>query len=548
MGGWQPSEERRSLVAGWRIMDAARHFGLSRDPFAPLGEREEALAGGPYARAYEEVLAALAGGSRLLVIVGSRGAGKTLLLRDLGRLALAEGRRIAQAAHGQTPSDTVAAKADLLLVDDADQLPEQALDALASRAAAPAGPVVVLAGLRRGLGRLRRIARPAIVELTNLEPDEARAFVVGLIERADGRADLFDAQALDLITTAAGGSARRLSALAGSALTLAARDGSRHVGQAHARRAIDVVDANAAPPATQAASPAQNQPGRTAPRPTGEAVAPRPMPVTPPARSTETEFHASAASPSPPATSELRHAPLRGAGVVRARLLPAELSRQAYRLRGPLVAFAALIGLLVLTLPLIGERASTNDEESARAPAVAPAPASQPELPPAVDDRRAGAVNEPTAPAVDDIPAAQEIPVAEEAVPAAPEPEPAPIASVETPDGNRDADAAPGATARQPAPPASGRRVFIHYTRGTPGAEAAAIRLASELEETGYTVADIRGVPVHVGRASTRFFFREDQDAAITLNRRIGNARLIDMTDYPRPPRRGTLEVWLPTR
>ena len=95
---------------------------------------------------------------------------------------------------------------------------------------------------------------------------------------------------------------------------------------------------------------------------------------------------------------------------------------------------------------------------------------------------------------------------------------------------------------------ASHARVFIHYR---PQDRLAAQDLARRLYGRGWTVTALRAVDAVVRQPNTRFFYAADaivaadlrDDLADTIGEPV-SAR--DMRAYPRLPRPGTLEVWLP--
>jgi hypothetical protein len=75
------------------------------------------------------------------------------------------------------------------------------------------------------------------------------------------------------------------------------------------------------------------------------------------------------------------------------------------------------------------------------------------------------------------------------------------------------------------------------------------------LRERGYSVIDIRSVPVRIEQASVRYFFPRDRAPAEALHDALGDVLrdrgfsagdLKSMTGYQPSPRRGTIEVWVP--
>jgi hypothetical protein len=99
----------------------------------------------------------------------------------------------------------------------------------------------------------------------------------------------------------------------------------------------------------------------------------------------------------------------------------------------------------------------------------------------------------------------------------------------------------------------AGRRVFIHFPAWDDDARRRAERLADHLEARGFAIAELRGVGVPVRRSSVRFFHDHDRGvvaplrAAVSEHLREG-AAVQDFRDYGRPPRPGTVEVWVANR
>lgn len=129
-------------------------------------------------------------------------------------------------------------------------------------------------------------------------------------------------------------------------------------------------------------------------------------------------------------------------------------------------------------------------------------------------------------------------------------PEPAaPPPTVESLGAPKDANAA--GTVGEVSP-----RVFVHYTDNQPGAEEAAAQVAAGLAAHGYEVIDIRAFPGRIVRPSTRYFFAADRAETEALNplveqllqaQGMGQAsQIMALTNHMPPPRRGTIEVWVP--
>jgi hypothetical protein len=95
-------------------------------------------------------------------------------------------------------------------------------------------------------------------------------------------------------------------------------------------------------------------------------------------------------------------------------------------------------------------------------------------------------------------------------------------------------------------------RIFIHYPAHQ-GDAVPAIQLAALLQTRGFHVADIRLMDVEVERPSLRYFFARDRadsrrlvDVLNALSVRQVPDQATDFTHFPRKPRPGTVELWLP--
>jgi hypothetical protein len=107
------------------------------------------------------------------------------------------------------------------------------------------------------------------------------------------------------------------------------------------------------------------------------------------------------------------------------------------------------------------------------------------------------------------------------------------------------------------AAPGGGIRVFIHHTAAHARDAATAARLAEYLSRRGFVVADIRPVDMRIGAAGLRYFFDQDRDPSRRLLEELdwffqGQSQWAldqasDFTHYTPKPRRGNVELWLPT-
>ncbi len=223
----------------------------------------EAVEHGPWCRARDEVLAALANGPVHVALLGGAGSGKTLLLHALARTLQDQGRAVRVADRGGALpklTDDV-----ILLLDDAEQLDAGALAHLAEskRPCVLAGPPALADRLPRMFAR---------VVLSPLSADDIARFVAIRLAAAGQRRDLMQPGAVLALARLSGGAARQLNALAGAALFLASLDGAVEVSQHHVEEAAALRDGDAPP----APPPPELAPAATS--------APEPVPPSPPLR------------------------------------------------------------------------------------------------------------------------------------------------------------------------------------------------------------------------------------------------------------------------
>lgn len=470
-------------------MDAAGHFGLTRDPFARTVDPADIFESQTFATAREELLREVRHGARLVALVGAAGTGKTLLLQAVEAQLAGESRRVRRVDRGDMIDP--AAPADLLLIDEADRMDDAALVALAKAAADPARPAAVLALTRRRLDHLDLPVAPRFVGLEELATNDARDFVIDRVKRAGGDAALFSPGALGAITYAAGGSPRLLRLLSSGAMFQAAQDGAPRIEMGHARRAIAMqrggvveppAEADVEPLTVPAAEPVrQPHPAAVSPRAErrqAEPAAPPPV-IAPPVVATPVVI-----APPAPELEPIARSPVPVVAVEPAPPPPLELTdaefpeRRSLRKRH-LVAAGVVAALLAAGSMALWptDRPVVEQTPPASTVASAPPPSASPVTPVA------------------------EAPVV---VPPAPEPEPAAAVAVSAP-VEAPARAAPAAAAPEPPAPKPPPKVVVRYAGSQPGAADAAGRVADSLRARGFDVADIRAAPGRIRQASTRY-------------------------------------------
>lgn len=336
-------------------------------------------------------------------------------------------------------------------------------------------------------------ADPALMAAALTQP-EAHQFVASRLTAAGGAPDLFHPRAIDVIWGATAGDPQRLRWMAGFAMVEAALDNAPRVDPHHAEMVAARSGFAGSPP-------------------------PQPRPAAaPPSR---------LAAPPPRLREARRFATPFLAGLAAA-------------------ALTAPIADAVLAPPMLNTKATpTRSKPALRPSAPDPAPVEDAALAPG--ER---AVQEPVpidGLGMDDTPVA---PVARSPAPA-PQPAPAqPAQVVPVPPAALEPDAKPEPRplASEPAEASAPVRVFVHFV---PEDREEAEEVADRLEARGFPVAGLRAVEWAVRRPDTRYYYSADADAARAISEELTDftgqlARARDLHDYPRPPRPGTIEVWLP--
>lgn len=226
------------------------HFGLSRNPFA-LQPDPGFLYWSLGARGARDVLQrGLARPSRVMLLTGEIGVGKTILLRHLAEhLALDPRKRVvwcdARTDHGVLQAELAAG---LLLIDGADALSADALDTLQALSERPVvGPQIVLSGRPELTDALRALSRAGLVgrvgaqyHMPILVPREVGPFIAHRLLRAGGRADLITRDAVQHISAATGNVPGEITALCAYALREACQAGERQVTGARMAQILGV--------------------------------------------------------------------------------------------------------------------------------------------------------------------------------------------------------------------------------------------------------------------------------------------------------------------
>ena len=202
-----------ALTAPWETRAGSpqdRPFTLERIPGGVVAHRT-------WREAREGILAGLAEGKRIIVLLGDPGAGKTLLLREIEHELGDRGRQIRR-------------------LDDADRLAPSALVGVGRR-----GDAACLLTGQRGFKTRARLWGDAvrIVWLRPMPPDEVARFIAARLRNAGRPRGLFEPEAVLELARRADGLPRRVLILAGDALRVSEAAGDARVTSAHVRTATE---------------------------------------------------------------------------------------------------------------------------------------------------------------------------------------------------------------------------------------------------------------------------------------------------------------------
>ncbi|HEY3655529.1 MAG TPA: FHA domain-containing protein [Steroidobacteraceae bacterium] len=249
-------------------------FGFDKLPFRLRPDPDFLYSGAEYLRARKGVLAALRGSARVVVLLGSPGVGKTLLLDDVLREIAGQytacrinqphisATELLQALILQLGTTTTAADANpgrlfadltealeaadardvppLLVIDDAHLLNSATLLALGDILARASRFKILLVAQddagQHGAGLAARIAlakAPQQVLLAPLSAESTRAYIEHRLRVAGGGGkDLFTPDAYGMIFQHTGGASRLINALCDAALHAACLRAAGHVSSA----------------------------------------------------------------------------------------------------------------------------------------------------------------------------------------------------------------------------------------------------------------------------------------------------------------------------
>jgi len=229
--------------AGYRPLDLqANPFGSNSYAFAPVSSAQAAL---------KEVIEHIGLRRRAIIIAGGAGTGKTFLLKMIVRSCSDMGLSVCQFDRGDLADTTIDARSDVVLVDEADSIPDSAVLTLLFRNPSNTATTWVFMCLPSSVHRFGCLD-VSVVELRGLSVDDARTY---LLERATsiGRPNLFAPDALDLIVHQARESPRLLLSVASLAFFTAGWGRATQIGVRHvaywleSQISLDFVEDSGAP-------------------------------------------------------------------------------------------------------------------------------------------------------------------------------------------------------------------------------------------------------------------------------------------------------------
>jgi hypothetical protein len=213
---------------------AVEKLKIESNPFVP-GAGGGRM-GRPLQTTFGETIRQIGLETPVVVVSGSAGTGKTLLANMAARACSEMGLTVHRIHRGDLV-DGAGERTDLLLIDEADSMPDSTLKTLLLGSAKRPATTTVLLCLPASVRRFSSVVDSVVVELTRLSQSDTRLY---LLERAThaGFADLFAPAALDLIVDASRGLPRSLWSIAGLAYFSAASTGASQISRQHVADAL----------------------------------------------------------------------------------------------------------------------------------------------------------------------------------------------------------------------------------------------------------------------------------------------------------------------
>jgi hypothetical protein len=194
--------------------------------------------GRPLQTAFGEVVRQIGQQTPVVVVVGSAGTGKSMLMDVTARACVGMGLSVRRVERGDLVQVPIGQKSDVLLVDQTDSMSNTSLQTLLSPSGKDIATTMVFLCLPSSVCRFSFSGtNAAVVELTPLALSDARNY---LQERAAsiGRSHLFTPEALDLIIDGSRGLPRLLRSIAQLAFFGAASEGASQIGTQHVNNAL----------------------------------------------------------------------------------------------------------------------------------------------------------------------------------------------------------------------------------------------------------------------------------------------------------------------
>jgi len=221
-----------------------------RDVWALASRPAHTIPHPAWLEARETVLALVAAGPAMIVVLGPPGTGKTALLRDLAATFGEQGRSACLLDFGDSPFDV--GPVEIVLVDEADRMSAARLDELRGRG----NVAIILATLPSNRERFALYPDLTVVHLSPLSPDAACAFVVERLAQLGLPKSCLTEAAWTQLIASGRGVPRLLLVLLGLALFVAREEQAERVTDAHVEEAVetkgDSSDALAEPGYTDA--------------------------------------------------------------------------------------------------------------------------------------------------------------------------------------------------------------------------------------------------------------------------------------------------------
>ena len=221
-------------------MNIAEQFGdrfkIEADPFS-AGTISPHL-GRPLQSAFREIVRHIVLKTPIVLVTGEAGTGKTLLVDMTARVCNEMGLPVHRIDRGDLVHITLGEQADVLLIDEANSIPDTMLNAVLPGGGKNTAATTVFLGLPSCTTRFMLAdARPVLIELTSLSPVDARNYLTDQAASA-GLRDLFSDEALELIVVGTHGSPRALRSIASLAFFFAASAGASQISVEHATSAL----------------------------------------------------------------------------------------------------------------------------------------------------------------------------------------------------------------------------------------------------------------------------------------------------------------------